>query len=118
MSTERLEVIRRGQAPTIIFEIRGELTSDDGKIKKAYKQATIQEMRNVIVDFSQVDLMNSAGISQLFYLFGEARKVGQRVLFSGLTPHYRKILTIMGLTSYAQVHDTLADAQKALQTGA
>ena len=119
MNSERLEATLRGQAPTMTMVLRGELTSSgDGTVMAAYRQATTQDARSIIVDFSQVELMNSAGISQLIGVVTEAHKVNHGIIFVGLTPHYRKILTMMGLTRYAQVYDNLADAQKSLESGA
>jgi anti-anti-sigma factor len=116
MDSDRLELVVQGQAPTVIIALRGELTSpESGAVLAAYRRVTSDGARSIIVDFSQVALMNSSGISQLIAMITEANKAGQRVFFTGLTNHYRKILTMMGLTRYAKVYDTLADAQQALQ---
>ena len=48
----------------------------------------------------------------------ETRKTRQRLMFAGLTPHYRKIFKMMGLTRYAQVFDTAAEAYASEKAGA
>jgi anti-anti-sigma factor len=115
MNADRLEVIVMGQAPTMTIELRGELTSTNGSsVLATYHQAATEGVVNVIVDFARVDLMNSAGISQLIGIVTDAHRARRQVIFTGLSAHYRKILTMMGLTRYAVVYDTVADAQKSL----
>jgi anti-sigma B factor antagonist len=119
VDAERLEVLLLGEPPLMTIALRGELTSPDGDaVLDAYRRATAQGARSIVVDFAGVELMNSGGISQIVGILTETRKTRQRLLFAGLTPHYRKILTMMGLTRYAQVFDTAAEAYAAEKAGA
>jgi anti-anti-sigma factor len=114
---DRLGVCLQGQAPTMTIKLRGELTlTDGGAVVEAYRQASAQGAKNIVIDFADVELMNSAGIAQIVEILTQTRKAGQRLAFAGLSPHYRRIMTMMGLTRYASVHDTVADACKALES--
>src|SRR5215470_617994 len=111
VNAERLAVSLLGEPPLMTIALRGELTSPDGDgVVDAYRRATAQGARSIVVDFAGVELMNSGGISLILGILTETRKTRQRLMFAGLTPHYRKIFTMMGLTRYAQVFDTAAEA--------
>jgi anti-sigma B factor antagonist len=115
MSGNQLDVSLLGEPPVMTIDLRGELTSSaTDALSGAYRQATDQGTRSIVINFADVDLMNSAGISLLIGILIETRKVNQRLIFAGLTAHYRKVLTMMGLTRHVEVCDTVADAYQSI----
>jgi anti-anti-sigma factor len=101
-----LQATLRPLPPLTVIDLKGEVTTfADEAITIAYEQASKEGAENILFNFSAVDYMNSAGISIIIGVLTEARQADQRLLLTGLTPHYRKIFQMMGLTQYAPVFD-------------
>jgi len=102
-----LQASLRPLPPLTVIDLQGEVTTfADEAITLAYRQACEQGAESILFNFTSVDYMNSAGISIIIGVLTEARKADQRLLLTGLTPHYRKIFQMMGLTQYAPVFDS------------
>ena len=65
----------------------------------------------VLLDFSKVDYINSSGIALVIQVMMEANKSGQRVSAFGLTPHFQKVFTMVGITKYASLYPDEASAK-------
>jgi anti-anti-sigma factor len=116
MRGNQLGVSLLGEPPVMTIELNGELTSSESDaVPAAYHRATEQGAQSIVINFAGVELMNSAGISLLIGVLIEAHKANQRLIFAGLTAHYRKILSMMGLTRHVEVYDTVADAHESVQ---
>ena len=101
--------------PLVVIDLQGEVTTfADDAINGAYRQASERGAENILFNFSGVDYLNSAGISILIGVLTEARKADQRLLITGLTPHYRKIFQMMGLSQYAPVFDSEEAARQSV----
>jgi anti-anti-sigma factor len=59
--------------------------------------------RPVLLDFSRVDYINSSGIALVIQMMMEANKSGQAICAFGLTPHFQKVFTMVGITKYAKL---------------
>jgi len=55
----------------------------------------------VLLDFSKVDYINSSGIALIIQMLMEADKTGRKVAAFGLTPHFQKVFTMVGIAKYA-----------------
>jgi anti-anti-sigma factor len=89
---------------TVVLRLAGDLaTSTEVRLREAYAQAAAGGASEVVADFAAVEHINSSGISVLIDLLRESQEGGRRLAFSGLTPHYAKVFTFMGLTQYAPI---------------
>jgi anti-sigma B factor antagonist len=68
----------------------------------------------VLLDFSKVDYINSSGIALIIQILMEADKTGQKVAAFGLTPHFQKVFTMVGIGKYAGLHKDEATAAASL----
>ncbi len=68
----------------------------------------------VLLDFSKVDYINSSGIALVIQLLMEADKTGRRIAAFGLTPHFQKVFTMVGIGKYAGLHKDEATAAASL----
>jgi anti-sigma B factor antagonist len=94
MSDTTVDVVRDGS--TAILRIRGEITGgSEPPIMAAYTQAG--DARSIVLDFSQLEYMNSGGIGLLVTLLVRTQRAGQKLLAVGLTEHYRQILALTRL---------------------
>jgi len=63
----------------------------------------------VILDFSNVDYINSTGIALIVGLLASARTAGQEVQARGLAEHYREIFRITRLSDFMTILDDEGD---------
>jgi anti-sigma B factor antagonist len=59
----------------------------------------------VLLDFSDVDYINSTGIALIVGILAEARKHGQELQAAGLAEHYREIFRITRLSDFMTILD-------------
>ena len=76
--------------------------------------ATVNKSEPVLLDFSKVDYINSSGIALVIQLLIEAANSGQRVFAYGLSPHFTKVFTMVGITKYAGLFPGQQEALAAL----
>jgi anti-sigma B factor antagonist len=102
MTDTTVDVVREGS--TAILRIRGEITGgSEPPIMAAYAEAG--DARSIILDFSQLDYMNSGGIGLLVTLLVRTQRAGQKLLAVGLTEHYRQILALTRLDEAIAICD-------------
>ena len=102
MSDTTVDVVRDGS--TAILRIRGEITGgSEPPIMAAYAQAG--DARSIVLDFSQLEYMNSGGIGLLVTLLVRTQRAGQKLLAVGLTEHYRQILALTRLDEAITICD-------------
>ena len=64
----------------------------------------------ILLDFTKVDYINSSGIALVIQLLIEAANSGQKVYAFGLSAHFTKVFTMVGITKYAGLFPTQAEA--------
>lgn len=65
----------------------------------------------VLLDFTQVDYVNSSGIAIIIQVLLEASKSGNKQIgIFGLSPHFQKVFSMVGINKYAALHPTEAAA--------
>lgn len=59
----------------------------------------------VLLDFTAVDYINSSGIAIIIQMLMEANKSASKPIgIYGLTPHFQKVFTMVGINKYAALH--------------
>ncbi len=90
--------------PTAILRIHGEITGgSEPPIMAAYAEAG--DARSIVLDFSQLEYMNSGGIGLLVTLLVRTQRAGQRLLAMGMSDHYKQILALTRLDEAISIHD-------------
>ena len=116
MMTEetRVDVQTTGATGASILRIEGEITSGSEKaLMDAYLLATERGSKAIILDFGELDYMNSGGIGLLVTLLVRIKRGGQRLLAVGLNEHYRQIFSLTRLDEAIGIHDTTEAATAA-----
>jgi anti-sigma B factor antagonist len=94
----------RRQPRAAIIELRGEINAAaEATLHAAYTQAEQDAPELILLNFEQVDYINSTGIALVVGLLARARKHKQRIVACGLSPHYREIFEITRLVDYMPV---------------
>jgi anti-sigma B factor antagonist len=101
--TERTATSASG-SPVTILAFAGDIasTSKDA-IMDAYHGLPASASK-VLLDFSGVEYINSSGIAIIIQVLLEASKTGAHTVgIFGLTPHFNKVFTMVGVAKYASM---------------
>jgi anti-anti-sigma factor len=99
-----------------VFDISGEVTSAAEKqMTETYNQATVTGTRNIILNFSGLDYMNSSGIGLLVTILIRAQRQNQRLFAYGLNDHYKKIFELTRLNEVIGIFDNETDVLAAIK---
>jgi anti-sigma B factor antagonist len=111
------DVTIRRLPDTVVLTLSGELNSSASEVlAPAYAEAAgTGEPRTVVLDFTDVDYINSTGIALVVGVLAQARADGRTLVAVGLSEHYREIFRITRLSDYMQMH---ADVDTALSHAA
>jgi anti-anti-sigma factor len=98
--------IRRA-AKAVVIDLHGEIDARaDATINTAYAEAVAAEPEAVLLNFGDVDYINSTGIALIVGLLSQARAAGMQLLAFGLSDHYQELFRITRLSDYVGMfHD-------------
>ena len=101
--------------PVAALRFEGDIasTSKDA-VLGAYQSLPKETTRLILLDFTRVDYINSSGIALVIQLLIQAAHAGQTVCAFGLSAHFTKVFTMVGITKYARLYPTQAEALAAL----
>lgn len=101
--------------PVSIIHFEGDISSTSkDAVLGTYQALPKATTKLILLDFVKVDYINSSGIALVIQLLIEAKTTGQKVLAFGLSPHFVKVFTMVGITKYAGLYPSLAEAMAAL----
>src|SRR5215475_4968425 len=102
--------VRKVSPTTSIIDVQGEVTAfAENVLTSAYTEANTPVTRNIILNFSGLEYMNSSGIGLLVTLLIRVNRQKQRMFAFGLSDHYRNIFEITRLSDAIQVYDGEAE---------
>jgi anti-anti-sigma factor len=101
--------------PVTVLRFEGDIasTSKDA-VLGAYQALPKATAKLILLDFTKVDYINSSGIALVIQLLIEASNSGQKVYAFGLSGHFTKVFTMVGITKYAQLFANEGEALAAL----
>lgn len=107
--------VRKPNSTVSIVDIAGEVTAfAESVLMDAYNEASENGVQAIVLNFSNLEYMNSSGIGLLVTLLIRAQRQGQSLLAYGLSEHYRQIFELTRLNEailcYAGEAEALAAA--------
>ena len=103
--------VRRVDDHTSVVDIKGDVTAAcETELMDAYGQASGPATRSIVLNFSDLEYMNSGGIGMLVTVLVRANRQRQRLLAYGLNDHYRQIFELTRLDEAIGIHGSEADA--------
>lgn len=103
--------VRRVSETASVVDIAGEITAaSEEALMDAYGRATDERTRTVILNFTDLEYMNSGGIGLLVTLLVRANRLKQRLVAFGLNEHYRQIFGLTRLDEAIEIHPSEAEA--------
>ena len=73
------------------------------KIERECKTRLEQGCKELVVDFSQTEIINSIGISILLGVIDSAENTGAKVIFSDLNQQATELFEMLGLTKHVTI---------------
>jgi anti-sigma B factor antagonist len=110
MTEDTLQIAVRESVPGVaVVDIHGDITPDvEGPLMDAH--GACEHARAIVLNFADLDYLNSGGIGLLVTLLVRAQRHHQRLFACGLSEHYRKIFELTRLDDAIAIHDDEAGA--------
>ena len=90
---------------SVQIDLHGEINAfADSALNAAYAQADQLNPTNIVLNFVDVDYINSTGIALIVSLLTRARKSQRRLAAYGLSNHYVEIFQITRLTEFIDIY--------------
>jgi anti-anti-sigma factor len=106
MTTRELEVTLQERDGAAVLALHGDVNaSAEAALQRAYGEATSGNPGAVVLDFADVDYINSTGIALIVGLLAQARARDVEVRASGLSDHYREIFEITRLADFMTIEE-------------
>jgi anti-sigma B factor antagonist len=104
----------RKPSPTVgIVDIHGDMTAAaEDALMQAYGEANTPTTRTIILNFSDLDYMNSSGIGLLVTLLVRVNRQKQQLRAYGLSEHYVHIFELTRLNEAITICDTQEEAER------
>jgi anti-sigma B factor antagonist len=113
MTTPTLNLdVRPVGGSVAVIDIRGDVTAaSEQPLSVAYEEATHQHgAQALILNFTDLEYMNSSGIGMLVMLLVRANRQKQKLAAYGLTDHYRQIFELTRLDEAIAIFDDESSA--------
>src|SRR5215472_16121178 len=103
--------VRHHRPRVAVVELHGEINAfAEDMLNAAYAEADRETPDTILLNFSDVDYINSTGIALIVGLLARARTSHRRLLACGLSPHYVEIFSITRLADFMSVFPDEASA--------
>jgi anti-sigma B factor antagonist len=103
--------VRKPNETASVIDIHGEVTSTaEGSLMQAYNQASENHTSSIILNFENLEYMNSGGIGLLVTMLIRAQRNDQQLLAYGLSDHYRQIFELTRLNEAIGIYPNETEA--------
>jgi anti-sigma B factor antagonist len=104
MQANHLEASVRREPGGVVLDLRGEINGfGQEALDAAYAEAEAKDPETILLNFEEVDYINSTGIALIVGLLAKARASRRRLLAYGLSDHYVEIFDITRLSDFVSV---------------
>ena len=94
-----------------LMDIQGDITSfSEPFLNDAYNNASTRGATNILLKIDRDAYINSGGIAILIQLVALTKENNQVIGIAGVSEHYKKILKMVGITKFAEIHDSVENA--------
>src|SRR5215212_9513889 len=112
MTASQLEASVRQQPSAAIIDLHGEINAfAEAALDATYAEAEAGAPAVILLNFGDVDYINSTGIALIVGLLARARAAKRRLLACGLSEHYVEIFEITRLSDFISI---LPDEESAI----
>jgi anti-anti-sigma factor len=113
--SQEMEIKLETSGEVTLFCIKGDMTIvSEPFLEEAYKNANAQGASKILLKFDQDAYINSGGIAVLIQLLAETKKNNQQIGITGLSNHFKKIFSMVGITKFARIYNTVEEGVESL----
>lgn len=115
-ATSKISTRVRNLEQITVIDLSGEINGlAEQELEEAYQRASANNPSAVVLNFSDVEYINSTGIALIVSVLAQARKDHRTLAVFGLSPHYQEIFQITRLSDFMAIYQ---DEASALQSAA
>jgi anti-anti-sigma factor len=99
-----MELTIRNVSDVTVIGIKGDLTAVTGEtLENTYQKISLNGVKKILFAFREDNYINSGGIATLISIAAESKEKGQMLRMSGLSEHFQKVFSIVGITKYITI---------------
>ena len=103
---------------TAVIALQGDINiAAESQMNAAYTEAEQHASPMILLNFSNVNYINSTGIALIVGLLARARKAKRQLVVAGLSPHYQEIFQLTRLSDFMQIYPDQTAALAAAADG-
>jgi len=94
-----------------LLDIQGDITSfSEPFLTEAYQNVNEQGAGKILLKIGNEAYINSGGIAALIHILAQSKRNNQNIGITGVSAHYKKIFSMVGITKFADIHETVESA--------
>lgn len=102
---ESLDLTLRNLENAVILDIQGELTKPtESQLISAIDTLHLSEGHTLLLNLTEVNYINSAGIALLIRLVRQTQSKKYRAAAYGVSSHYQKLFRMVGLSDFLDIY--------------
>ena len=101
----------------IAFEQPGELTASEAPAFQTAVEALIQDSKQVVLDLSQIQFIDSSGLGTLVSLNRKLIRDGGELRLAGITRPVATVFELTRLHRFFEIYDTVEEAVASFESG-
>ena len=107
----RNEIKLEQRGSVTLLDIQGDITaSSEPFLNEAYKNADNQDTSNILLKIERDIYINSGGIAVIIQILAQTKQNNQLIGITGISDHFKKIFSMVGISRFAQIYDTVEEA--------
>jgi anti-anti-sigma factor len=119
MQQQTNEVTFETRGDVMVLNIQGDITAfSETKLNEAYRSATVQRAVRLLLKIASDAYINSGGIAVLIQILAQTSRNRQVVGITGVSEHFKKIFSMVGITKFATIYPSIEEALKKMAVSA
>jgi anti-anti-sigma factor len=119
MQQQTNEVTFETRGDVVVLNIQGDITAfSEAKLNEAYRSATGQGAIRLLLKIAVDAYINSGGIAVLIQILAQTSRNRQLVGITGVSEHFKKIFSMVGITKFATIYPSIEEALKKMAVSA
>lgn len=98
----------------VTISVEGSIDSNTAGDLQAQIMEKVVESQNVLLDFSKVDFVSSAGLRVLLMIYRQIKSKNGKVVLVGVSEEIYDVMSMTGFVNFFEITDTIENALKTL----
>jgi anti-sigma B factor antagonist len=98
----------------VTISVEGSIDSNTAGDLQAQIMEKVVESQNVLLDFSKVDFVSSAGLRVLLMIYRQIKSKNGKVVLVGVSEEIHDVMSMTGFVNFFEITDTIENALKTL----